>query len=240
MDEAFQGFCPICRQNTTFRARTNWYRDMLVCTSCKGGSVPRERALALVMSEAVPDWREKRIHESSPVMRGISARMADECADYVASQFYTDKPLGTMVGNFRNENLEQQTFADESLDIVVSLDVMEHVYNPDRAFVEIWRTLAPGGYHICTFPTRKAAVKGAERRFVYGEKGERIDHKPPEFHGNPIDAAGSIVTFDYGYDIHHTIAGWAPFDVRVMRFNDRTHGIIGEYTEVYLCRKRSG
>jgi hypothetical protein len=34
------------------------------------------------------------------------------------------------------------------------------------------------------------------------------------------------------------IASWAPFDVEVIRFADRLHGIIGEYTEVLVCWKR--
>jgi hypothetical protein len=46
------------------------------------------------------------------------------------------------------------------------------------------------------------------------------------------------VTVDYGYEIHKQIAAWTPFDVRIYRFNDVEHGILGEYTEVFLCRKK--
>jgi hypothetical protein len=61
--------------------------------------------------------------------------------------------------------------------------------------------------------------------------------EPAEYHGNPIDASGSLVTFDYGYDIGRQIAAWAPFDVRISRFWDSTYGIIGEFTEVAVCTK---
>jgi hypothetical protein len=61
--------------------------------------------------------------------------------------------------------------------------------------------------------------------------------EPPQYHGNPIDASGSLVTHDYGYDIHRQVAAWAPFDVRVLRFWDQTHGVIGEFTEVVVCAK---
>jgi SAM-dependent methyltransferase len=202
------------------------------------GSIPRERALALVLQEICPDWASRRIHESSPADRGMSEVLRTEASNYVASQYYDDKPLGSMVGRFRNENLEQQTFDNEAFDIVVSLDVMEHVYHPDRAFSEIHRTLVSNGVYICTFPVRKDVVKGHTRRFELLSDGSRKDFVEPEFHGNPVGDGRAIVTFDYGYDVHQSIGSWADFDVRFYRFNDRTHGILGEYTEVVVCRKR--
>jgi 2-polyprenyl-3-methyl-5-hydroxy-6-metoxy-1,4-benzoquinol methylase len=36
---------------------------------------------------------------------------------------------------------KSQTCADKSFDLVITQDVMEHVYHPDRVFYEIARTL---------------------------------------------------------------------------------------------------
>jgi hypothetical protein len=47
-----------------FAAQRHWYRDHLFRSGC--GSIPRERAVALVLRERFPDWRRMRIHESSP------------------------------------------------------------------------------------------------------------------------------------------------------------------------------
>lgn len=44
------GFCPICENETKFIAKGNWFRGTLLCTTCDNGSVPRERALALVLN----------------------------------------------------------------------------------------------------------------------------------------------------------------------------------------------
>ncbi len=233
----FEGHCPICGQDTVFEAAGTWFRDQLSCKKCPSGSVPRERALALILNEQRPDWRELSIHESSPSPRGISAVMRRQCANYMASQYFPDRPFGSMIRGVRNENLEAQTFANESFDIVVSLDVMEHVYLPDKVFSEVHRTLKPGGVYLCTFPVRKNQVVGWQRRFLLNEDGSRTDIEEPEIHGNPISKEGSIVTIDYGYDLHQAIAEWAPFDVRVYRFADRHHGILGEYTEVVMCKK---
>ena len=234
---AFRGACPICEGPTTFTSTDEWYRDNLICDRCPGGSVPRERALALVLNEIRPNWRDLTIHESSPAPRGISAKLATEARNYVASQFFPGRQLGERVDGFRNEDLEALTFESEAFDIVITLDVMEHVYHPDRVFREVHRTLKLGGIYLCTFPVRKAQVQAWERRFEIVD-GIRHDFKPPEIHGNPVDGDGSIVTVDWGYDLHQKIADWVPMDVRVYRFCDRTHGILGEYTEVIVCNKR--
>jgi hypothetical protein len=61
--------------------------------------------------------------------------------------------------------------------------------------------------------------------------------KEPVYHGNPIDPKGSLVTIDYGYDIHPEISSWENFDVEIVRFSNRYIGVIGEYTEVIFAQK---
>jgi SAM-dependent methyltransferase len=229
------GHCPICEATRRFVAENAWYRDSLFCDGC--GSVPRERALALILGRAVHNWREKRIHESSPVPRGISLKMSQECPGYVATQYYPAEPLGAMVGTMRNENLEATTFADGAFDIVLSLDVLEHVNDPAACFADMHRTLSPGGVCIFTAPTEKSRVE-SERVARYMEDGTIEYYAEPEYHGNPVNDEGALVTFRYGYELGNDIGRWAPFDVTVYRFANHTYGIIGEYTEVYECRKR--
>ncbi len=231
---AHAGFCPCCEQGVTFTSLQDWFRDHLICPNCE--SVVRERAVALTLSEQSPNWRFKRIHESSPADRGLSRKLRLRAPRYLASYFYPDKPAGEFVGQLRNENLENQTFVDETFDIVVTLDVMEHVFHPAKAYQEIFRTLCPGGLYIHTFPIRKWLVEGAVPRAEQLPDGTvKLLVNPPEYHGSPT--GDSLVTFDYGYDIAYQITKWAPFDVRISRFWDQRHGIIGEYTEVIVCRK---
>lgn len=137
---AWDGFCPICRQATRFVARYSWFRDHLICMTCPGGSIPRERALMMVLNAVMPEWRQCSIHESSPVYRGASAVLARECVGYVPTQFFPNVEPGQIYNGVRCEDLEQQTFDDASFDIVVTQDVMEHLFSPDRAHQEIVRT----------------------------------------------------------------------------------------------------
>jgi SAM-dependent methyltransferase len=231
---AREGFCPICQRPARFSARYDWYRDHLFCAGC--GSIPRERALALVLEERFPDWRRLRIHESSPEPRGISKKLAAHCRGYIATQYFPDLPPGAPRNGFRNENLEAQSFADGSFDLVVTLDVMEHVNEPEACFREIWRTLKPGGGYLFTAPTYKDQLT-SERAARFMPDGSVEHCREPEYHGNPINPLGSLVTFRYGYDLPELIRGWAPFDTRVHRFHDHRHGVIGEFTEVYLCMR---
>jgi hypothetical protein len=116
---------------------------------------------------------------------------------------------------------------------------MEHVFHPEKVYAEIYRTLKRAGYYLHTFPIRKYLVAARAPLATRNCDGS-VHHltATPEYHGNPIDEKGALVTCDYGYDISKQIAQWAPFDVRILRFWDETHGIIGDYTEVVICQKR--
>lgn len=233
----YDGFCPICSRNSTFRATGNWLRGTLLCQSCPNGSVPRERALALVLEESFPEWRSMAIHECSPIERGISIKLHREAKNLVRTQFYPGVPLGEVYKGFRNEDLQKQTFSDNQFDLFISLDVFEHIPEPVPALREVFRTLKPGGSMLCTWPVRKAQVAAMEYRAKLKPDGSFEHLKEPEYHGNPVDPkGGSLVTVDYGYDVHKLVAD-ANFDTRVYRFADKRHGILGEYTEVFLCKK---
>lgn len=233
-----EGVCPICETATVFTAATTHYRNHLRCPHCPGGSIPRERALMLVLKNTYPNWKSLRIHESSPAMRGASAYIKAHCSGYIASQYYPDIALGEEKDGYINQNLEQQTFADSSFDIAISLDVMEHLNRPDVACQEIARTLRPGGAYIFTAPTYKGRDLSV-RRAIFHTDGA-IEHlAPPEYHGNPINPQGSLVTFHYGYDFPSLIEQWSGLAVTAYRFHKPRQGIIGEMTEVYLCEKPS-
>lgn len=217
-----QGACSICEQESTFIARDPWLRDHFKCTRC--GSIPRERALMWVVQQRVPNWRDLTVHESSPATRGASKRFAAECRNYIPTHFFEGKPPGSAVGGYRCENLEQLTFADESIDLHITQDVLEHILRPEKAIAEIARTLKPGGMHIFTVPLVNKESPSRMRVDVK-ESGEVIHLEPPVYHGNPIDSKGSLVTIDWGYDIRETIAKSCGLDTEIIRLDDLSKGI---------------
>lgn len=230
-----KGYCPACERDTTFTAYKRNYRGALHCAHCR--SVPRERALAKVLAKLAPGWRAMAVHESSPAPRGFSIHLKENCAGYIATNFYPGEPLGLEHNGFRNENLEKMTFADESLDLHVHLDVLEHVNNADRCTREMARTLKPGGMAIFTTPVEPHLEK-MERRALYTDDG--IEHfAEPEYHGNPAASGGALVTYKFGADLAGLLAGWAPeFDVQVFNDVDERQGVMGPYLEVFALIKR--
>jgi SAM-dependent methyltransferase len=227
------GFCPVCDQPTTFIAYQEWFRGHLVCARC--GSVPRERAVALAIGTTAPAWRSLRIHESSRADRATSKKLATEYRAYTATQFSPGHPFGTFVDGVRNENLEQQTFDDDTCDLVLAQDVMEHVFHPDRVCREVARTLGANGHYIFSVPTYKEQVHTRQLAFETAASVEIVGE--PMYHGNPADPDGSLVTYQYGYDLAENIHRWSGLEVCVIRFHDHEIGIIGEHTEVYICQK---
>lgn len=144
-----EGFCPVCEQDTRFRSWTPWLRDGFICVQCH--SLPRERAFYTVLERVRPDWRELRVHESSP-----------------------------------------------------------------------------------STPDGKLASRRRARRLTDGS----VEHlEPPDFHLNPIDAGGSLVTFDWGYDLADYLDAHAELNTTIFALDDLSRGIRAELIEVLVSRK---
>jgi SAM-dependent methyltransferase len=189
-----------------------------------------------VIEETLPDWRKLAIHESSPATRGASVKLAREGLNYTPTQFFPGATPGTVIDGFRNEDLEAQTFGDSTLDLVVTLDVFEHVYDPAAAFREIARTLRPGGMHIFTTPL----VNQHEPSEVWATRNP--DGTPnflhePEWHGNPVDAQGSPVTMHWGFDIVDFIEQACGMETHIVRKYDLRRGLWAELNEVIVSKK---
>jgi len=227
------GYCPCCMQETRFVSYHEWLRDNFVCVKCN--SIPRERALIQTIEKFHPDWRRLAIHESSPSKNAASALLAQGLS-YVATHYYPNDPLGSLVHGYRNEDLEHQTFPGKSFDLVVTQDVMEHVYSPREAFAEIARTLKDGGAHIFTVPIINKHIK-SEVWATKGDDGSPVFLKTPEYHGNPIDPNGSPVTMHWGYDIVDFIEANSGLRSSIEQIDNLDRGIRAEYIEVIVSRK---
>ncbi len=184
-----------------------------------------------------PGWRDLRIHESSAIVtRGASKRLS-AAAGYVSSQFYPDRPPGSIVDGTLCEDLEKMTFGDGTIDLHVSQDVFEHLLDPAAAFREIARTLRPGGAHVFTTPlvNRARASEFCARRDAAGEIVQMIE--PPEFHRNPIMDEGSLVTVRWGYDLPNFVFQACGLFTDVVILDMIEFGIRAEYIEVFITRK---
>jgi hypothetical protein len=225
------GWCPICQKHAIFYKRGKWLRDDLRCIRCH--SIPRWRALIWVLETHFPNWRDLHIHESSP--GGASSdKLARECRHFTPTHYFPDIPLGQIQNGYRCENLESQTFASESFDLVVTQDVFEHVLGPSKAFSEIERTLKPGGSHIFTVPWyywKETFIRVVRRGLKQHYLAE------PEYHYCPIDPKGSLVVTEWGWDLCDVIYRSCRMTTTANRILDRRLGIDGAFIEVFVSRK---
>jgi len=189
-----------------------------------------------VIETFFPNWKELTIHESSPANRGASVRLSGQCKNYIGSQYFPHKNPSPLIGAVRYENLEALTFPDESIDLHVTQDVMEHVFDPSKVFREIARTLKPGGAHVFTVPLVNTD-KPSKRRARRSENGQ-IEHiEPAKHHINPISNEGSLVTIDWGYDICTHIFHACRLFTQMVYIDDLSKGIRANYIEVMVTMK---
>jgi len=191
----------------------------------------------------MPDWRSCIVHESSPSIRGTSQRLKNEVSNYIETQFFSKELLGSVVRGFRNENLEKMTFANNSIDLHITQDVIEHVFDVDRAFAEIARTLKSGGMHIFTVPIVQQAGIPTVQRAEITKKGKIVHLLEPVYHGTPwkdgeyVADESTLVVYDWGYDIVQRIYEASQMHTIVLQIDDISRGIRAEYIDVLVSIK---
>jgi SAM-dependent methyltransferase len=232
----FPGSCAVCalagRPKTIYVETGPWARDDLHCRRC--GSIPRHRALAIVMEQVRPGWRDLVIHESSPTDGGLSRVVADAAPGYSSSQFLEDVPPGEVRDGIRCEDLAHLTFEDQSLDMLLTQDVLEHVMEPFLVLDEIRRVLRPGGVHLATFPWYPQLATTRLRAEQDQGSGDVRYLCEPQYHGSPVGDGRALVTVDWGADLH-TIAADHDLALEIHKLDqDRAHGIDGEFREVFV------
>jgi SAM-dependent methyltransferase len=233
------GFDPVCDKWTTFSSSGPWFRDTYQSASC--GSLPRERALAFVLANVLSSFGKlTRLHESSPNQFGLSARLQNILhSAYIGTQYFPTIPCGQHLPQNSTDiamDLEEQCLSDRSIDVVVTQDVFEHIYDASSAFQEIARTLKERGVHAFTVPTpakQLATFVAAER------KTPNIQlNSPPEVHGNPVEHGGALLTRQWGYDIVDFIERTTGMLTYIIYVESPILGIEhAEYREVFISYK---
>ena len=168
------------------RQLASYVASEYVCPSCTPG----------VMYEAIGG---RNVRHEVKVARVVSMREPHTWAHNLLltphSSRLTPRPT-------THQDLQRISFRDESLDMVISAEVFEHVPDPYRAHREIFRVLAPGGSHVFTVPadinpaandTRLSMIDG-EGKLWHRDSVTGFD-KPPLYHGDPMHPKDGILVF---------------------------------------------
>ena len=226
------GCCPICAKRSAFAQVGANAREALLCVRCR--SSPRGRAMLLALDRSAPNWRGGEVYEAGP-SGPLSRYLANECRALTTSFYLSDVPSGQIHNGMRSENLERLTFDDESFDVVVTQDVLEHVLQPRRALAEIARVLRPNGSHVFTVPYSPTAPTAS--RAESDPDGKVVLLAPPEYHVDPLDPAGVLVITDWGNDLPDIVREVSALRTEVLAVADASAGIPDPVT-VFVSRKR--
>lgn len=243
-----EGFCVPCDKPVQFlvdmqsggqRHAHGWtpnWRERLECPSCRMNN--RQRLMAALVKQALAAKPNKKVYfmeQVTPIFHWVKATFSQHQiigSEYLGHEYES----GSVINGMRHEDVENLSFGDDTLDLIVSNDVFEHVPNPAKAFSECARVLKPGGIMLATIPFHCDKDSSVVRAKLIDGKLEHLH--PPVFHGNPVSAEGSLVFTDFGWDLLDTIRQSGFADVGVDIYASEKFGHLGDGQLVFRLSKR--
>jgi SAM-dependent methyltransferase len=92
------------------------------------------------------------------------------------------------LASYPDVNIQKLPYKDDSFDLVIHSDTLEHVDKPLAGLAESLRVLKPGGYTCFTIP------------LVVGRLSKRRPASQPSYHGSPGNKEYLVIT-EYGADM---------------------------------------
>ncbi len=233
---AIRGNCPVCGKPHLFQRFTENLRDSGRCSGC--GSSNRNRQLASFLrrrlglpalgSIVLPETtRLYNAEANGPLHRALRHAPGYVCSEY----FGPDVAGGSHVDGIRHEDLQRLSFPNESFDVVLTSDVLEHMPDPYAAHREIFRTLKRGGRHLFTVPFAVGAAADDQRARMEG--GKTVYLKEKLWHVDPIRPdEGVLVWTIFGMEMLTRLERIG-FVARMWILYEPRHGIIGPENTVF-------
>ena len=257
---SFPGVCNVCGQETSFYYTDPLlFRESLVCAEC--GTTSRYRSIARGILRAIRELGGVEAFSLADLATTTATRTLNVYDTQAAFYFYAGaypvpdllarckwldvqtslfKPrqrLGKVLGRkITNQNLEALTFPDNSFDIVVTSDVMEHVRLDLRAHQEIRRVLKRGGIYLFTVPHLRDRRETFYRVAVVDsdDPAKDIFLTEKEYHGDANSKDGRALSYrSYGTDLDETLQRLG-FTVDYCKTDFPRTGIMN--TELFYCR----
>lgn len=111
--------------------------------------------------------------------------------------FYSE--YGSKSEGVPSENLLDLSYADNTFNLVVTSETLEHVPDVDVALREIYRVLKPNGLHVFTVPIVRDQKNTRQRARL--ENGELLHLLPPSYHGGAQrEKSDYLVFYEFGDD----------------------------------------
>jgi len=238
--------CPVCGSLTFITDVGRSLRESCKCMRC--GSTNRQRQVAYVVcgfvsrmtGEKIVSLRDVARLDSTVIFNTEAGRQIHHqlagMKGYLCSEYFgEDLRSGDMVGGKMHQDLMDLSFDDNSIDLVISSDVLEHVRDPYRAHREIYRVLKPGGAHIFTVPFYQTEFVD-EDRTVTDIRGNTVFIKEPIYHGDPMRSGGALVHKIFSLEMLVKL-GKLGFRTNMYKIYKPSSGILGPNALVFEAVK---
>jgi|GEM_PF-1177979 len=229
--------CPVCGNVSVMHRIEPNVRETSLCKSC--GSNNRKRQIGYVIAKTLSSLKESRIRSAADLVHlddftifnteaeGALHEVLKPCPGYISSEYFGPSfQSGHLVGGVMHQDLTDLSFGTESMDLVISSDVMEHIPHPYTAHAEIFRVLKPGGRHVFTVPFGTDLYLDQEIARL-DSFGKPVFFGEPMYHGDPVRGAeGAPVFRIFGMEMVSNLARLG-FRTNLYILHSMWHGIFG-------------
>jgi SAM-dependent methyltransferase len=236
---AVPGYCRICGHLTVFRIADPNFRESCVCHRCRSFSRQRQIAHVVLGGVGKPRPSSMRALASSTDLAIYNTEANRAFHEVLKSmpRYHSSEYLGSghhsgdIIEGVMHQDLENLSFQDASLDLIISGDVFEHIPDPYQAHRELFRVLRPGGRHVFTVPFIPAALHDDVRARRSGE-GDPDLLADPIYHLDPMDPKGALVYTIFGIEMLVKLEEIG-FDPRLHLLHNPWYGILGSHGLVF-------
>ena len=201
--KSWVGFCNVCGHLAVFEVSSSNLRENVLCARCR--STNRQRQIALVLCEHLSKVLGRRVRHLRDIPQetnlliyntestgAVHEALVLQRGYYFSEYFGPAIAVGALVGTVHHEDLMHLSLASQSVDIMLSSDVFEHVASPYKAHEEVFRVLKRGGRHIFTVPFYQNEFLDEQQALL--QEDNTIKYlKDPEYHGDPLRPEGALV-----------------------------------------------
>lgn len=208
-----QGFCNVCEEKVHFLG--DWlysngivpnYRERLVCPKCRLNN--RQRLMGYLVKKQLENLKLRLPSPQIYCHEAVTAFykwLVTSMPTAMGSEFLGFNLLsGSIINGIRHEDAMNLSFHDETIDLVISQDVFEHVPDLNKAISEVNRVLKSDGTILLSIPFDFKMTHSRQRASLYN--GEVKYLSDAVYHGNPIDKKGALVFWDIGWNIFDLFA----------------------------------
>lgn len=224
----YPAFCDVCDKETNFILEAQWgtSTEGLVCPECKINS--RLRNIYRFIRNTYKSGMSVYISEQST---SFFSHLKKKIPELIGSEY---DPEGRLQG-IRHEDITKLSFTDNSLDLYISNDVFEHVFDYKQAFAEASRVLRDKGvllFHVPFFLCRSNTKIRARLK----PDGSIEMLEKAMYHGNPISNEGSLWINEFGWDMLDTLKRFGFAQAYAVLSHDVHRGLLNDSALVFVAK----